>query len=108
MLKINIYSDDTIAQKKSFIISTFIWGDPVSCRDYKKDNENIVESNMKKKILDNNFKGFHASRLRHSNWYRLSGPYKEVLNKWNSYLRNKHLRAFVYLESRKNTRQTQN
>lgn len=99
--KINIYSDDTQEEKKNFIISTFIWGDPISCRDYEKSIKGIVEYNIKNNILNRNFKGFHASKLNHSNWNTLSKPYSEVLNKLHSYLKHKDLYLLIYIESKK-------
>jgi len=101
MKRINIYSDDTIEENKNFIISTFLWGEPAACRDYEKSIKAIVEYNINRKILNKNFRGFHAKTLNHSNWTRLSRPYCEVLSKLYSYLKHKYLFLLIYLESKK-------
>lgn len=101
MKKINIYSDDTEEEKKNFIISTFIWGDSISCRDYENSIKNIVEYYKKINILQKNFKGFHALRLNYSNWNKMSKPYCEVLSKLHFYIKNSCLFSLIYLESKK-------
>jgi len=98
---INIYSDDTFAENKNFIISTFLWGDPGACISYESIISEIVKKLIKENILQDNFRGFHASELNARNWNRKSKPFKEVLRKLHHYVNIKQLKALIYLESRK-------
>ncbi len=101
MERINIYSDDTFVDKKNFIISTFVWSDPSSCREYDKEIKKIIKNYKNKNVLDQNFRGFHAVKLNHSNWNRLSRPFEDVLSKFYNYIYLGHLSFFIYLESKK-------
>jgi len=98
---INIYSDDTFAENKNFIISTFLWGDPGACISYESIISEIVKKLIKENILQDNFRGFHASELNAGNWNRKSKPFKDVLRKFHYYAHIKQLKALIYLESRK-------
>ncbi|MFW6173975.1 MAG: hypothetical protein ACOC5T_09545 [Elusimicrobiota bacterium] len=86
MGKINIYSDDTFAENKNFIISTFFWGDPGACISYESIISEIVKKLIKENILQDNFRGFHASELNAGNWDRKSKSFKEVLRKFHHYI----------------------
>lgn len=51
--------------------------------------------------MNRSFKGFHASKLNHSNWNKLSKPYSEVLSKLHSYLKLNYLHLLIYVESKR-------
>ncbi|MHA1342326.1 MAG: hypothetical protein ACTSO2_20330 [Promethearchaeota archaeon] len=96
--RILLYSDDTMEQRKNFIITTFIWGDPRSCRDFENSIGRLIEKN--KDNLSHNFKGFHASEINKSNWHKFQPLLLQVLNKLLFYLDYQFLNMLIHIESR--------
>jgi len=95
---IQLYSDDTIEQRKNFIITTFIWGDPRSCRDFEKSIRTLIEKN--KDNLSPNFKGFHASKINKRNWHKFQPLLLQVLKKLLFYLDYQFLNMLIHIVSR--------
>ena len=96
--RIILYSDDTFEQRKNFIITTFIWGDPSSCRDFENSIRKLVKNN--KTNSNHNFKVFHAYKINKRNWHNFQPLLSKVLDKLKYYLDQQFLNMLIHIESR--------
>jgi len=97
--RIQVYSDETFCNRKTFIIYAAIWGQLKDCLHYKEEIKRIVDDN--RTILGKTFKGFHAYKLNEKNWPSLGSIYMETLQKLFSYLSSGKLNLLISLESMK-------
>ncbi len=94
---VQLYTDETKEEGNNFTITTTIWGSTKSCVLYEKEISDIVLCNTS--ILGREFKGFHASRLRASNWNRTSPVYLQVIKKLFSFIKTSNLKLLIFIES---------
>lgn len=97
MANIQLYSDDLYCNKRTFRVTSLIWGTPNHCEAFNQEVQTLVDSN--RSILGKDFKEFHANKLNAKNWRKISPIYKEVLQKIMEYIRDGRFDSIIFVMS---------
>lgn len=95
-MTVQIYSDDTSCNERTFQIIASIWGTPENCKNYSQEVDTIIKGNNK---LGTDFKGLHSYKLNDKNWSTLGVKFEKVIEKLFEYVDNYKLDLKITLVS---------
>jgi hypothetical protein len=98
MSKVQIYIDETYGFKKSFLIQSAIWGNPVYCDLLQDSIGDILTKHSKK--LGPGFKELHAMNVNQKNWKVFGPVYEEILDTFFQLISQRNLGLLIVVMSK--------